>query len=75
MNSHCSEKLAATHKAQLAVRAIYDAITVVDCEVRAIQFVHRLEQMADLPQEIHDAIEWFQQDRHESISAAKISNR
>lgn len=72
MNLNHSKSLSATYKSELAIRALFEVIKLTRCEQDAIEFVHRVSQMAHLPQEVHDGIEWFNDERRDAAWEASL---
>jgi len=69
MNLNYSESQSAAYKSQLAVRALFEVIKLTHCEQTALEFVHKLSQMAELPEEVQGGIEWFNDERLEAAWA------
>ena len=68
MNLNYSESQSAAYKSQLAIRALFEVIKLTHSEQAAIEFVHKVSQMAELPEELHSGIEWFNDERRDAAS-------
>ena len=63
MDNHTSVSQAATEKAQTAIRALFEVITLTWRQEAAIEFVHKLSIM-HLPEEVLEGIDLFTENRH-----------